>query len=277
MNASERMFLVDVQASQDARNVAIEHVGVRGLRYPLPIQGRQGTQHTVVEAEMTVALDPSVKGTHMSRFVETLEAWDSAVGPADLVQRLNGMLERLDAAAGRIALRFPYFIRKRAPVSGVESMLDYQAGMRAEVRPGEPARLGLTLTAPVTSLCPCSKEISEYGAHNQRSHVTLDVELIEPGALDFESLAEIAEAAASCEIYGLLKRPDEKYVTERAYDNPKFVEDLVRDLALALENHPAIRRYMVEVENFESIHNHSAYARLTGGRDAVSRVTDARA
>ena len=266
MNARDHFFLADVQASQDIRNVPIERVGVRGLRYPLVVQGRLGVQHTVAEAELTVLLDATVKGTHMSRFVEMLESWSSPVGPGNLSEHLVGMLERLDAAAGRIDLRFPFFIRKRAPVSGVESLLDYQAGMTAEIKMGSVPQVTLVLTAPVTSLCPCSKEISDYGAHNQRSHVTLEVELTEPGLLDFEALAEIAEGAASCEVYGLLKRPDEKYVTERAYDNPKFVEDLVRDLALALHGHPAIQRYVVEVENFESIHNHSAFARLTGGR-----------
>ena len=264
MNAPERLFLADVQASQDLRNVPIERVGVRGLKYPLAIRGRQGVQHTVADAELTVLLDPSVKGTHMSRFVESIETWTEPLAPATLTSRLHAMLDRLGARAGRIALAFPYFIRKRAPVSGVESLLDYQAKMVAEVEEGQAPRVTMTLTAPVTSLCPCSKEISEYGAHNQRSHVTLEVELSDPAALDFEGLATLAEGAASCEVYGLLKRPDEKYVTERAYDNPKFVEDLVRDLALAARTHPAIRRYTVEVENFESIHNHSAYARLTG-------------
>ena len=276
MNAPESLFLADVQASPDLRNVPIERVGVRGLKYPLALAGRLGVQHTVAEAELTVCLDASVKGTHMSRFVESLETWREPLAVAELPARLAEMLERLNAGAGRIALRFPYFIRKRAPVSGVESLLDYQAGMAVERPPGlegisATPVVTLTLTAPVTSLCPCSKAISEYGAHNQRSHVTLEVELSEAPSkeresLDFEALAAIAESAASCEVYGLLKRPDEKYVTERAYDNPRFVEDLVRDLALALSRNAAIRRYVVEVENFESIHNHSAYARLSGGR-----------
>jgi GTP cyclohydrolase IB len=266
LNAPDRFLLTDVQSRQDGRNVAIERVGVRGLRHPLVVQARDHAQHTVAEAEMTVNLDPMVKGTHMSRFVATLASWEGPIGPRNLPERLTSMLERLEVSAGRISLRFPFFIRKRAPVSGVESLLDYQAGMTAEVRSGSAPVLTLALMAPVTSLCPCSKEISDYGAHNQRSHVSIEAELAAPHTLDFEELAQIAESAASCEVYGLLKRPDEKYVTERAYDNPKFVEDLVRDLALALDGHRGIQRYVVEVENFESIHNHSAYARLTGGK-----------
>jgi GTP cyclohydrolase I len=265
MNAPDRSFLADVQSLPDSRDVLIERVGIRGLRHPVVVQARRGPLHTVADMELTVLLAPGVKGTHMSRFIEAVQSWTDPITPAGLAALGCEMIDRLDARAGRIALSFPYFIRKSAPVSGVQSLLDYQAGIRVALREGAPPVVSLSLVAPVTSLCPCSKEISEYGAHNQRSHVSLLVELRHHRAeLDFEALAGIAEQAASCELYGLLKRPDEKFVTERAYDNPRFVEDLVRDVALALAAHPGVRAYEVEVENFESIHNHSAYARVTG-------------
>jgi len=265
MNAPERTFLTDVQSLPDGRDVPIERVGVRRLRHPVVLATSQGPQHTVAELELTVLLAPGVKGTHMSRFIEAVQSWSEPLSPAGLAEHAREMLRRLDASAGRIDLCFPYFIRKCAPVSGVQSLLDYQAGVSVRVVEGAPPVVSLSLVAPVTSLCPCSKEISEYGAHNQRSHVSVRVELGSAGGdLDFEALARIAEQAASCEVYGLLKRPDEKFVTERAYDNPGFVEDLVRDVALALGAHPGVRSYEVEVENFESIHNHSAYARVTG-------------
>ncbi|HEY5636356.1 MAG TPA: GTP cyclohydrolase FolE2 [Burkholderiales bacterium] len=261
MNAPERLFLTDVQSRPDDRNVAIDQVGVRGLRLPVQVLARDGVQSTVAQCEATVALPPQAKGTHMSRFVEILEASDTPLSARSLPHLLERMLERLGARAGRLDFAFPFFIRKLAPVTGVPSLLDYSARM-AVASSDAGAVVTLAITAPVTSLCPCSKEISAYGAHNQRSHVTLDVELRPRAKLTLETLAAIGESAASCEVYGLLKRPDEKFVTERAYDNPKFVEDLVRDLALALDARAAVRRYRVEVENFESIHNHSAYARI---------------
>jgi GTP cyclohydrolase I len=178
---------------------------------------------------------------------------------------MEEMLLRLDAESGRIELAFPYFIRKKAPVSGVESLLDYDATLIIDKRPGEYTSLTLRVVAAVTSLCPCSKKISDYGAHNQRSHITLEARLRESMAI--EELVRIAEDEASCEVFGLLKRPDEKWVTERAYDNPKFVEDLVRDIALRLMDEPRIAEWKVISENFESIHNHSAYAELYGSND----------
>ena len=170
------------------------------------------------------------------------------------------MVERLGAASGAIEVRFPLFLRKRAPVSGTQSLLDYEARWRSSVDAGGGCRLRTAVAVPATSLCPCSKDISDYGAHNQRSIITLEVEAADE--FTFEELIALGERSASCELYGLLKRPDEKHVTERAYDNPKFVEDLVRDVALALERDPRVLRYSVEAENFESIHNHSAYARI---------------
>ena len=170
---------------------------------------------------------------------------------------------RTDAKAGRIEVNFPYFINKTAPVSGVQSLMDYEVGFIGEIRNGE-LEVSLKVLVPVTSLCPCSKKISEYGAHNQRSHVTVTALLKEELQVD-ELIAKI-EAQASCELYGLLKRPDEKYVTERAYDNPKFVEDLVRDVAVMLNNEASVLAFTLEAENFESIHNHSAYAMIEGDK-----------
>ena len=263
MNAPERFFLPDIQASADHRQQAINKVGVKGLRYPLALfDGLGQVQHTVAEVSMAVGLSPEVKGTHMSRFIELLEKKRPALTPERLLRMLDEMLHRLDATSGTIELAFPYFISKEAPISGVESLLDYDVRLRAEKHAGLPAELHMEIVAPVTSLCPCSKKISDYGAHNQRSHITLDVRLREPMSPD--ALVRLAEEEASCEVFGLLKRPDEKWVTERAYDNPKFVEDLVRDIALRLKREPRIAEWTVKSENFESIHNHSAYAEISG-------------
>jgi GTP cyclohydrolase I len=219
----------------------------------------------VASWSLDVALPAEQKGTHMSRFVAWLDALSQAGEPLDaarLRSELTAMLDRLHAQEGRIESRFAFFIRKHAPVSGVASLLEYEGAWIAERRAGR-TTLAAEVVVPVKSLCPCSKEISDYGAHNQRSHVTIRAELLEgvagrpPG---FEDLVRHAEASASSEIWGLLKRPDEKWITERAYENPKFVEDLVRDVALRLNAEPRIGRYRVEVENFESIHNHSAFA-----------------
>jgi GTP cyclohydrolase I len=211
---------------------------------------------------MTVGLPPEVKGTHMSRFVELLERPRAALTLGDLRSMFAEMLLHLQAGSGRIEMRFPYFIRKRAPVSGVASLLDVDAGIDVWCLPGGAVETALAVTVPVTSLCPCSKEISDYGAHNQRSHLSLRVQL--KADMTLEELVRIAEEEASCEVFGLLKRPDEKWVTERAYDNPKFVEDLVRDIALRLQAESRIGSWSVASENFESIHNHSAYALIEG-------------
>jgi GTP cyclohydrolase FolE2 len=209
---------------------------------------------------MTVALPASSKGTHMSRFIEILEAHRAPLDPARLREMVVAMLERLDARAGTVEMSFPYFVRKAAPVSAVESLLDYEVTWRATVGADGRYAFRTRVLVPATSLCPCSKEISAYGAHNQRSHITIDAET---DGMAIEELIAVAESSASCEVYGLLKRPDEKFVTEMAYDNPKFVEDLVRDVAVALDLDPRVGPYTVEAENFESIHNHSAFARLS--------------
>ncbi|MBK1680781.1 GTP cyclohydrolase FolE2 [Rhodocyclus tenuis] len=263
MNAPDNFFLPDVQATIDTRQLAIHKVGVKGLRYPLALAGADGrVQNTIAQVAMSVGLPPEVKGTHMSRFVEILERPRAPLDSAGLLAMLEEMLLRLDAQSGCIELDFPYFITKTAPVSGVESLLDYDVRLVAERREGQRAELSIEIVAPVTSLCPCSKEISEYGAHNQRSHITIAARLRAP--MTPEALVRLAEEEASCEVFGLLKRPDEKWVTERAYDNPKFVEDLVRDIALRLMREPAVAEWTVKSENFESIHNHSAYAEISG-------------
>jgi GTP cyclohydrolase I len=260
MNAPEKIVLPDIQSIADHRRIAIDRVGVKGLRHPVRLAtAAGGVLHTVATFDMGVALPSTVKGTHMSRFVEVLQAQDAPLDAVVFRALVEAMLARLQATAGAIEMRCPYFIAKRAPVSGVESLLDYDVTLRGEIADGR-YRGTLRVQAPVTSLCPCSKEISEYGAHNQRSHITIEADLAEGAALTVEALAGVAEAEASCPVFGLLKRPDEKWVTERAYDNPKFVEDLVRDLALRLDADPRIAAYRLESENFESIHNHSAYA-----------------
>ena len=266
MNAPEKFFLPDVQAFADLRSLAIQQVGVKGLRYPMQIETGGGEAlSTVATLTMSVGLPPEVKGTHMSRFVELLEGGQGVLTQAGLFRMLDEMLLRLDAKSGRIDMAFPYFIRKLAPISGVASLLDYDVSLIIEKKPEQQSTLTLRIVAPVTSLCPCSKKISDYGAHNQRSHITIEARL--RSLMSIEELVRLAEEEASCEVFGLLKRPDEKWVTERAYDNPKFVEDLVRDIALRLMNEPRVAEWKVASENFESIHNHSAYAELFGSND----------
>jgi len=193
----------------------------------------------------------------MSRFIEILESYEKVLSVESFVDMLSKMTERLEAEEGHIEMSFPYFVMKKAPISGVESLMNYQVTFYGE-RKGNKNTMSVEVVVPVTSLCPCSKGISDYGAHNQRSHITIRATLEQ--FMWIEELIEIAEREASCELWGILKRPDEKYVTERAYDNPKFVEDIVRDVAAALNAEERVLAYVVESENFESIHNHSAYA-----------------
>lgn len=263
MNAPDKFQLPDIQSSEDLRQLPIQRVGVKGLRYPLAIASASAEVQTpVVTLTMDVALPPEVKGTHMSRFVEVLEQARAPLNQAGLRSMLLEMLARLEAQAGRIEMRFTYFIKKRAPVSGVESLLDIDVEWLALKTADGEVELTLKVVVPVTSLCPCSKKISAYGAHNQRSHITISAQLC--NEIMLEELVRYAEEEASCEVFGLLKRPDEKWVTERAYENPKFVEDLVRDVALRLKRDARVSRWVVESENFESIHNHSAYALIEG-------------
>lgn len=261
MNADDNFSIPDVQNTLDTRHIAIQRVGVKGVRHPLRIQTRDGIQSTVGIWNMYVHLPEQKKGTHMSRFMALLEEFTSSESKPlniDIFGNLiRNMLELLNAESGRIELSFPFFITKAAPVSGVKSLMDYEVGLIGEMKNGV-IEIALKVLVPVTSLCPCSKEISAYGAHNQRSHIT--VKAIIRDNLPVEDLISKIEAQASCELFGLLKRPDEKYVTEHAYDNPKFVEDLVRDVAGMLNADSRILAYSLEAENFESIHNHSAYA-----------------
>ncbi|HEU4459787.1 MAG TPA: GTP cyclohydrolase FolE2 [Methylibium sp.] len=258
------MHIPDTQSERDERHLTIQRVGVKALRYPLAIRVAGTAATTVASWSLDVALPAEQKGTHMSRFVAWLDALAAAGVPLDagaLRVELGAMLDKLHADEGRIEARFPFFIRKHAPVSGVASLLEYEGAWIAERRAGV-ITIWCEAVVPVKSLCPCSKEISDYGAHNQRSHVTIRAELLEHdgAAVGFEHLVQHAEASASSEIWGLLKRSDEKWITERAYENPKFVEDLVRDVALRLNADARLGRYRVEVENFESIHAHSAFA-----------------
>jgi len=249
--------IADVQSSKDLRNLPINQVGIKDLRFPIQTATASGIQSTVARLTMTVRLPADQKGTHMSRFVALMESRQRPLDYGELQNLTQQMLELLGADAGRISVSFPFFRSKSAPVSGIRSLLDYDVTISGEVSGGAYA-YGLKVLVPVTSLCPCSKEISQYGAHNQRSHVT--VSLICTEDVPPEDIIDIVEAQASCQLYGLLKRPDEKYVTERAYENPKFVEDMVRDVAVALRGDKRIASFTVESENFESIHNHSAYA-----------------
>ncbi|MCF7695319.1 MULTISPECIES: GTP cyclohydrolase FolE2 [Mycetohabitans] len=259
MNQMNPAFVMpDVQSTPDTRQIPIQRVGIRAVRHPLTVRTAQGdAQPTVGSWNLNVLLPAEQKGTHMSRFIALLDQAQTPLDIAHFRAMLATMLEKLEATAGRIEVTFPYFIRKTAPVSGVQSLLDYEVTLSADACDGT-TRLFTKVLVPVTSLCPCSKKISQYGAHNQRSHVTISAELVDD--VPVEDLVRMAEEEASCELWGLLKRPDEKFVTERAYDNPKFVEDLVRDVAQRLNADPRIVAYVLEAENFESIHNHSAYA-----------------
>ena len=252
------IVMPDVQSATDTRHIPIQRVGIRGVRHPMLVQSGDGSaQGTVANWTLTVALPPEEKGTHMSRFIEILNSQDREITVESFESMLRQMVERLEARSGYIEMSFPYFVNKRAPVSGVKSLLDYEVTFIGEIRDGAYHQT-VRILVPCTSLCPCSKGISKYGAHNQRSHITITVKTND--FIWIEDLIHIAEANASSQLYGLLKRPDEKFVTEKAYENPKFVEDLVRDVATALNEDARIESYVVESENFESIHNHSAYA-----------------
>ena len=256
--ASTPTTLPDVQSSQDMRAIAINKVGIKDIRHPVQVKDRTGKiQHTIANFNMYVDLPHNFKGTHMSRFVEILNNHEWEITVDSFKTMLSEMTTRLDAECGHIEMSFHFFVNKTAPSSGVQSLLDYHVTMIGE-RKADNNIINVKVVVPVTSLCPCSKKISDRGAHNQRSHVTVNIET--EAFIWIEEIIDLVEKQASCELYGLLKRPDEKVVTERAYDNPKFVEDMVRDIAHALNQDQRILAYTVESENFESIHNHSAYA-----------------
>ena len=257
----------DVQSALDERALPIEKVGIRGVRHPLIIRSQTGDFPSVGQFEMDVALPAHVKGTHMSRFMALLQEQEEPVDSTTVVAMVCNMLPLLDAQEGQVQFTYTHFVKKAAPVSGVESLMDYEVTWMASAKQNTTGKfdveLGLRAQVPVMSLCPCSKEISEFGAHNQRSHVTMSVMLDANTKMTVEDLVAIAESEASSELWGLLKRPDEKWVTEHSYSNPKFVEDLVRDVAGRLKADARIHSFVVEAENFESIHNHSAFARIS--------------
>jgi GTP cyclohydrolase I len=256
----------DVQGRADSRQIPINKVGIKDVFHPVRVKDRSGgEQHTIANFNMYVALPHNFKGTHMSRFVEVLHRNEREISVESFRDILAEMTEKLDAESGHIEMDFPYFVMKKAPVSGVESLMDYKASLIGELHEGRP-ELWLKVVVAATSLCPCSKSISKYGAHNQRSHITIKARVA--GHMWLEELIDIAESQASCEVYGILKRADEKYVTEHAYDNPKFVEDIVRDVAVRLNQEERVRAYVVEAENFESIHNHSAYALIEKNKES---------
>jgi GTP cyclohydrolase I len=256
--SSKPASIADVQSTRDTRRIDIDKVGIKDIRHPVRVADRSGgEQHTIANFNMYVHLPHNFKGTHMSRFVQILNNHEREITVKSFKDMLSEMVEKLEAEAGHIEMNFPYFVNKTAPESGVQSLMDYEVTFIGKITKGEP-QLTIKVVVPVTSLCPCSKEISDFGAHNQRSHVTVNATI--GGFVWIEDLIDLVEKEASCELFGLLKRPDEKYVTERAYNNPKFVEDMVRDVAGILNDDDRIVAYTVESENFESIHNHSAYA-----------------
>lgn len=247
----------DTQGLPDQRQLAIDKVGIKDIRHPVRVMDRsRGEQHTIARFNAYVGLPHHFKGTHMSRFVEILNEHDREISVLSFRSILEEMRERLEAHEAHLEMSFPLFVMKEAPVTGTGSLMDFEVTFHGNLS-REDYHILIGVSVPVTSLCPCSKSIAEHGAHNQRSQVDLKVR-----AEDFvwvEDLIELVEAEASCDLFGILKRPDEKYVTERAYENPKFVEDLVRDIAGRLERDSRILWYSVGAENFESIHNHSAY------------------
>lgn len=262
-NSPTKNALHDKQSERDHRNLRIDKVGVRGLRFPVQIRDKaKEFQDTVATIGMYVDLPKEFKGTHMSRFIEVLNAQGGVVHVENIPDILRSMQSRLHAQSAHLEMEFPYFLTKKAPVTGQEGVVDYTARFVATAT-GPEIDFVLTVVVGVTTLCPCSKAISRFGAHNQRGYVTVSVRARE--VVWIEDLIAMVESSASSELYSLLKRPDEKAVTERAYENPVFVEDLVRNVAQRLNAHPDVTWYKVEAENQESIHNHNAYACIERG------------
>ena len=256
-------LLPDTQNTKDLRNIVINQVGIKDILHPISFVNRDNESHpTVANFTMTVRLPENVKGTHMSRFIEILNDNDCSFGIDNFMDLVQTVADKLDSRDAQIIVDFPFFRNKKAPSSGVESLLDYKATLTGSLIDGKPD-LTLKVVVPVTSLCPCSKSISKYGAHNQRSHITIEAKATDGAAIYLEDLIDLAEQKASSELYAILKRDDEKVVTERAYENPAFVEDIVRDIAVELNADKKVNYYCLESENFESIHNHSAYALIT--------------
>jgi len=255
--------LHDMQSRRDYRELRIDKVGVRNLRFPIQVRDKaHSIQNTVATIGMFVDLPKEFKGTHMSRFIEVLNAHGSVIHVENIPDILRSLQKKLNSSTSHIEIEFPYFMSKRSPVSRGESLMDYTARFDAAAINGG-IDFVLTVKARVTTLCPCSKAIAKYGAHNQRGLVTVALRFTKP--VWIEDVVGMIESSASSELYALLKRQDEKFVTERAYENPVFVEDLVRNVALKLNAHPQVKWYKVEAENFESIHNHNAYACIEKG------------
>lgn len=255
--------IADIQNTQDARNITLDKVGIKQLLHPVLIEdGDLPAQPTLAKFSMYVSLAATVRGTHMSRFVEILNETQTTLGVSHTPLMLQKIIERLNADNAYFEAHFPFFITKSAPVSGAKSLMDYQVTLSGKI---EASKLinQITVVVPVTSLCPCSKQISEYGAHNQRAEITLKA--VTNGQISIHALIQLIESQATCELFGILKRSDEKWVTEKAYNNPKFVEDVVRDIAMKLEELDSVLAYEIASENFESIHNHSAYALSRSG------------
>lgn len=254
--------MVDIQSSRDSRQVAIDKVGVKDVTYPITLKVPNGDkpQTTVATINMYVALPHHKKGTHMSRFLEVLNQETSEPLTPEMIPGIaRAICKRLDAAEAHFEAKFTYFIKKLAPVTGTPGLMDYRVSFECAANGTEDFIMGVS--APATSLCPCSKEISEYGAHNQRCQISAKIRF--KGNYWIEDLVKHLESAASTQVFATLKRPDEKWVTERAFENPKFVEDIVRDLAVSLNGDDRILWYSIDSENFESIHNHNAYAQLS--------------
>jgi len=259
-DGKSRIRLHDKQSERDYRELRIDKVGVRGLRFPIQVRDKaRSLQNTIATIGMYVDLPKEFKGTHMSRFIEVLHAHGSVVHVENITEILHAMQGRLKSATAHLEMEFPFFLVKRAPVSGRESVMDYSARFDATAC-GREIDFVLSVQAAVTTLCPCSRAIARYGAHNQRGTVTVQIR-----SRRAIWMIAIIESSASSELYSLLKRQDEKAVTERAYENPVFVEDLVRNVALKLNAHPDVAWYKVEAENYESIHNHNAYACIEKG------------
>src|ERR1700730_13171671 len=269
----------DVQGRRDEREVALDRVGVSGLRYPIVVLDRDHQkQHTVAVVKMSVNLPHEFKGTHMSRFIEVLNEHRGEITMRTVPTILRDLRRRLDAESAHIHLIFPYFLERRAPVSGGSALMDYECSFDAAVNGGKD-KFVFGVRVPVTSLCPCSKAISDYGAHNQRGYITIDVQTVRDvennlALIWFEELIDIAEQSASAPVYPLLKRADERHVTMQAFDNPVFVEDMVRNVALVLKNDSRIAWFRIDALNQESIHNHSAFASLEWKRPEVAAAKD---
>lgn len=256
----------DIQNWPDNRNIPVDKVGIRGIKHPIrfedwqdPKQDTMNSQHMTATIDMMVNLPKDVKGTHMSRFVEILNAQEVVLSIANMSYWLDTMATKLEAQHCFFKASFDYFLKKQAPISKVSSLMDYHVTLDAILYESKPHVI-VTVVIPVTSLCPCSKELSKYGAHNQRSHITITLEALPKMSL--QNIIQMVESKASCELFGIVKRSDEKHMTEYAYENPKFVEDMVRDVANALSKEESILGFKISSENFESIHNHSAFAEI---------------